>query len=126
MLDLHKGAKEYEHFHLQSGPPVPTVTRCWWIYKLVTWSNLWLPDGTRGTFRSWWLIGNLLHWYAGDCKCDGTRTRAYWDGQLDDARGEPYIPNPTMYVMTTTGKEKTSVRFLVDPGDPTWDGMGGS
>lgn len=125
MLDLHKGARPDERFHLQDGPPVPTVKR-FLFNKLVTWSNLILPDGSAGKWSSWWLIGNALHWYKGNCKCDGTRTRMYWNGQLDDGQGVPYKPDPNKYVMTTTEKEKFSVRFFTDPGDPVWDNMGGA
>jgi hypothetical protein len=125
LLDLHKGAKEYEHFHLQEGPPVPSVRRNW-LYRITRWNNLQLQDGTVGFFESWWLIGNAIHWYKGNVKCDGSRTRAYWKGELDDGVPPVYIPDPNKYVMATTEKEKFSVRFFVDPGEPTWDGMGGS
>lgn len=125
MLNLHKGAKEYERFHLQYGPPVPKVWKFLGM-KHVSWSNLCLPDGTAGRFSSWWLIGNVIHWYRGDMKCDGTRTRMYWAGQLDDGQGTPYTPDPRQYVMCTTEKERFSLRGFVDPGEPTWDNMGGS
>lgn len=127
MLNLHKDDPTPTHFyHLQHGPPVPRVKNIFGIMKRVTWSNLFLPDGTPGTFTSWWIIGNAIHWYSGNVKCDGTRTRMYWAGQLDDGQVPPYTPDLTKYVMTTTEKEKLSVRFFVDPGEPTWDGMGGS
>lgn len=129
MLDLHKGARPDEKFHLQTGKPVAKVKRKWWglgLVKIVTWSNLFLPDGQPGKFQSHWLIGNALYWYEGDCKCDGTRTRMYWAGQLDDGQGTPYVPDPNKFVMTTTPKEMYSMRFFVDPGEATWDGMGGS
>lgn len=125
MLNLHQGAKNYERFHLQTGAPVPHVTNLWFM-KRVTWSNLRLPDGTAGYFSSWWLIGNAIHWYRGNVKNDGTRTRMYWAGQLDDGQEPRYIPDISQYVMTTTEKEKTSVRFFVDPGEPVWDNMGGA
>jgi len=126
MLNLHKGAKDFERFHLQTGPPVPRVKNIFGIIKRVTWSNLFLADGTPGYFTSWWIIGNAIHWYSGNVKCDGTRTRMYWGGQLDDGIAPVYQPDPRQYVMTTTQKEKTSVRFFVDPGDPVWDNMGGA
>ncbi len=125
MLDLHKGARPDERFHLQRGQPVSTVWR-WFSIKRVTWSHLFLPDGTPGSWVSWWVIGNALHWYKGTVKCDGTRTRMYWAGQLDDGQGAPYVPDLSCFVMTTTEKEMRSVRFFVDPGEPTWDNMGGS
>lgn len=126
MLNLHLNARPDEHFHLQTGTPIPHVSRAWFIYKKVTWSHLLLADGTPGKFTSWWLIGNALHWYKGNVKCDGTRTRMYWNGQLDDGLPPTYRPDETKYVMTTTKKEQTAVRFFVDPGEPTWDGMGSS
>lgn len=124
-LDLHKGARPDERFHLQDGAPVPRVRR-FLFNKVVTWSNLWLPDGTPGKWSSWWLIGNALHWYTGTCKCDATRTFMYWNGQLDDGQGDPYQPDPNKFVMTTTEKELASLRFFVDPGEPVWTNMGGS
>lgn len=50
----------------------------------------------------------------------------YWGGQLDDGVFPTYVPDPKKYVMTTTKKEKFSVRFFVDPGEPVWTNMGGS
>ena len=126
MLDLYKSARPDEHFHLQTGPPVPTVGRVWGLYKRVTWRNLFLPDGSSGSFVSWWVIGNAIHWYRGTVKCDGTRTRMYWAGQLEDWQGVPYVADLACYVMCTTKKEMRSVRLFVDPGEPTWDNMGGS
>jgi len=125
MLQLQKGARPDERFHLQTGPPVPHVTNLWFM-KRVTWSNLFLADGTPGSFASWWIIGNAIHWYKGTVKCDATRTQMYWHEQLDDGAWPPYTPDPAKYVMTTTEKEKFSVRFFVDPGEPTWSNMGGS
>lgn len=129
MLDLHKGARDDERFHLQTGPPVATVSRKWWglgLVKVVTWGNLFLPDGSPGRFCSYWVIGNALHWYEGDCKVDGTRTYMYWAGQLDDGQGPAYVPDLNKYVVCTTDKEKYSVRFFVDPGEPIWSNMGGA
>ena len=125
MLNLHKDAKPFEHFHLQMGQPIPHVVNLK-IFKRVVWENLQLPDGSPGFFSSWWIIGNAIHWYLGNVKCDGTRTRMYWAGQLDDGVEPVYVPDLTHYVMSTTEKEKTSVRFFVDPGEPVWDNMGGS
>ena len=125
-LDLHKGARQDERFHLQLGMPVPTVTHVWGFYKRVTWENLTLPNGMTGTWVSHWLIGNALYWYRGTCKCDGTRTRMYWGGQLDDGTGMPYVPDPHQYIMTTTPSEMLSVRFFMKSSAPAWDAMGGS
>lgn len=125
MLNLQKDGKDFERFHLQTGVPVPKVTNLWFM-KRVTWGNLYLPDGTLGFFSSWWLIGNAIHWYHGNVKLDGTRTRMYWAGQLDDGQTPAYVPDKNKFVMTTTLKEKFSVRFFVDPGEPVWDNMGGS
>lgn len=129
MLDLHKGARPDERFHLQTGQPVPHVWRSWFgVVRHVTWRNLFLDDGTTGHFESWWIIGNALHWYKGNVKCDGSRTRWYWAGEdrLDDGVQPHYVPDPGKYVMTTTPKEKFSVRFFVDPAPAEWDLMGGA
>lgn len=130
MLQLNKGARPDEKFHLQTGPPVPHVMNLW-IMKRVTWSNLFLdpkeyPPNTPGEFVSWWFLGNAIHYYKGNVKCDATRCHLYWDKKLDDGIGEEYVPDPNEYVMTTTEKEKFSVRFFVDPGEPNWDNMGSS
>ena len=126
MLNLYAGVKDYERFHLQTGPPVPHVWTLFGVFKRVTWSNLFLADGTPGYFTSWWIIGNAVHWYKGNVKCDATRTFMYWNKQLDDGVAIPYAPDPKAYVMTTTSKEKFSVRFFVDPGEPVWTNMGGA
>lgn len=128
MLDLHgRGARPDERFHLQTGQPVPQVWRSWFgLVRHITWRNLFLADGSPGCFESWWVIGNAVHWYQGNVKCDGTRTRWYWAGELDDGVAPPYVPDTTQYVMTTTPKEKFSVRFFVDPAPPQWDLMGGA
>lgn len=125
MLNLHKDARPDERFHLQTGAPVPQVTNLW-VMKRITWSNIFLEDGTPGTFTSWWFIGNAIHYYKGTVKCDATRTFMYRQGQLDDGVWPTYEPQPDQFVMTTTPKEKFSVRFFVDPGEPVWTNMGGS
>jgi len=125
MLQLNKGARPDERFHLQIGPPVPHVVNLW-VMKRVTWSNLFLEDGTPGYFTSWWFIGNAIHWYKGTAKIDSTRTFMYWDCQLDDGTEPSYVPDKNKFVVTTTKKEQFSVRFFVDPGEPVWTNMGGS
>ena len=126
MLNLHLNARPDERFHLQTGPPVPLIKTLWGLYKRVTWRNLWLPDGSPGRFISWWVIGNALHWYKGTAKIDGTRTYMYWNGQLDDGVAPTYVPDAEQYVVTTTQKERFSVRFFVDPGEVVWTNMGGA
>ena len=128
MLRLHhKGHRPDEQFHLQTGQPIPHVINLWAV-KYVRWSNIFLEDGTPGYFHSWWVIGNAVHWYKGNVKCDGTLTLWYWagDDRLDDGLPPHYVPDPNKYVMTTTPKEKFSVRFFVDPNEPRWDVMGNS
>ena len=118
MTDLMKGARPDEHFHLQAGPPVPHVVRLLGLRR-TAWSNLFLSDGTPATFISWWLW--KLQWYHGTAKCDGTRTRMAWAGQL----GDPVALD--QYVMTTTPKEMHAFRWRsAGPSDPTWDNQGGS
>lgn len=125
MLNLSKDARTDERFHLQTGQPVPTVQNLW-VVKRVAWKNIFLEDGTPGYFTSWWVIGNAIHWYRGNVKCDATRTYMYWRGQLDDGKSPAYTPDTGKFVMTTTPKEKFSVRFFVDPSEPRWDSMGGA
>ena len=126
MLNLHLHARPDERFHLQDGPPVPHVWTLFGIMKRVTWSNLFLEDGTPGFFTSWWIFGNAVHWYRGTAKIDSTRTFMYWNGQLDDGTKPSSVPDKNKYVVTTTKKEQFSVRFFVDPGEPVWTNMGGS
>ena len=117
-LDLTKGARPDERFHLQVGPPVPHVVRLLGLRR-TAWGHLFLSDGTPATFISWWLW--KLQWYHGTAKCDGTRTRMAWAGQL----GDPVALD--QYVMTTTPSEMHAFRWRSKgPSEPTWDGMGGS
>jgi hypothetical protein len=59
----------------------------------------------------------------GTVKCDGTRTRMYWAGQLGDK--EPRSTD--LFVMTTTTKELSAFCWRSNgAGKPRWDGMGGS
>lgn len=127
-LDLHKDAKDFERFHLQPGEPkyLGEERKYFGLLRIQRWGNLTLPDGSPGVWVSSWWFGNALYYYRGTCKCDGTRTRMYWYGQLDDGTGAPYMPDLNKYVMTTTKKEMFSVRFFVDPSEPRWDAMGGS
>ena len=118
MIDLMRGAQPYERFHLQEGIPTPSAWVCG-PCRRTTWTGLMQPDGTPGTFVSWWI--GKLQWYHGTVKCDGTRTKMAWTGQLGDST------LPTQYVMTTTPKEMHAFRWRVQgPSVPTWDGMGGS
>lgn len=118
MIDLMLGAQPYERFHLQYGRPTPSQWS-WGPFRRTWWYNLSLPDGSKGTFVSWWI--GKLQWYHGTVKCDGTRTKMAWDGQL----GDPTAAN--QYVMTTTPKELSAFRWREQgPSTPTWDGMGGS
>ena len=129
MLNLNLGDPHPDHFyHLQAGEPVylGEERKCFGLLRIRRWGNLFLPDGSLGTWVSYWWLGNALYYYRGTCKCDGTRTRMYWSGQLDDGQPPPYVPDPKLYVMTTTKKEMFSVRFFIDPNEPNWDSMGGS
>ena len=126
MLDLGRGARPDEQgwFHLQRARPTPDLWTCG-PFRKTTWRDLCLADGSPAVFVSWW-IGKLQR-YAGTAKCDGTRTRLYWAGQLDDGVGTPYVPDPTCYVMTTRPQELQAFRWrAAGPSVPTWDGMGGS
>lgn len=118
MIDLMLGAQPYERFHLQYGQPKSSA----WIvgpFRRTRWHNLVMLDGSKGTFISWWLWN--LQWYHGTVKCDGTRTKMAWAGQL----GDPTLAD--QYVMTTTPKEMSAFRWRTSgPSEASWDGMGGS
>lgn len=127
MLDLHKGARPDERFHLQKGQPVCTVKKGpFGVWKIVRWSNLFLPDGRPGQFTSYWVWP--FHWYTGNVKCDGSRSHWFHGSSdaLDDGTWPHYVGDKDYYVMCTTETEKRAFRVFVDPGEPTWDNMGGS
>lgn len=116
MLDLMRGARPDERFHRQDAQPVPRQ-QIWGLIRKTTWDHLMNPDGSVGTFTSWWI--GKLQYYSGSTKCDGTRTRMMNSGQLGD-------PTPG-YVMTTTPKELLAFRWRANgPGEATWDNMGSS
>lgn len=124
MLDLKKGARPDEIFHLQAGQPTFTQT-VRWGYRKTVWGNIFLPDGSPGTFVSIWI--GKLQFYRGTCKCDPTRTQYYWDGTLDDGQAPAYTPDKALYVMTTTPKEMLALRWRKDgPRPAEWTNMGGS
>jgi len=122
MFDLHDGAQPDERFHLQTGRPLIKAHFDVWLLRRTSWACLTNPDGSEGRFVSWWLVGHL-QWYHGTVKCDGTRTRMAWSGQL----GEPRTMEQRDYVMTTTPAELWAFRWRLNgPGEPVWDNMGGS
>ena len=116
MVDLMKGARPDERFHVQSDEPSPQQ-QIWGPIRRTTWDKLMNPDGSVGTFTSWWFY--KLQYYAGSTKCDATRTIMMNDGQLGD-------PTPG-YVMTTTPTELHAFRWRANgPGIAEWRNMGGS
>jgi hypothetical protein len=120
-FDLHYNARPDERFHLQPFQPEVKSHWDWWILRRTSWTKIHNEDRTPGRFISWWLC-RRIQWYHGTVKCDGTRTRMGWNGEL----GEPR-PLGHQYVMTTTPKELLALRWRSNgPGEPTWDGMGGS
>ena len=116
MLQLTKGARPDEIFHIQAEQPVPTQ----WSsgpFRRTTWSHLALPDWSPGTFVSYWI--GRLQYYHGTAKCDATRTVMLNTGEL----GEP-TPG---YVITTTPSEMHAFRWRTKgPEEPVWTNMGGS
>lgn len=127
MLQLDKGARDDErgHFFLGPEPVLHSFKAGRFGYREAVWS---VPkaDGERGWFVSRWWFGHLQY-YRGDAKCDGTRTRMYWQGQLDDGQGEPYQPHLSQYVYTDLPRELWAFRWRQGgPGEPRWDNMGGS
>jgi len=126
MLDLHKDAQNFEQgfFYLQAAPELVSKATAFGFRRTV-W-KMTKRDGSDGYFTSIWFF-NRIQFYSGDCKCDGTRTRMYWAGQLDDGAGFPYAPDPTQYVYTDLPKELSALRWRSNgPGETSWDNMGGS
>mgnify|MGYP001576191185 CR=1 FL=1 len=124
MLDLHKYARSDERFHLQVGKPWCEGWGLDWLYRSVEWYNIKREDGLRGFFKSYVLFW-YIRWYIGNVKCDPTRTTMYWYGQLDDGNPPVYTPDSNQYVMTTTPKEKFSLRFHGTPlNREVWTSMG--
>lgn len=113
MIDLLKDARPDERFELSEMPVVKhhfdigLIRRTSWTLGI-------------NTFVSWWFL-NHLQWYRGSAKCDGTRTRMAWAGQLGDKL------DTRLVVVTTTPSEMSAFRIKANgPSAPTWDDMGGS
>jgi hypothetical protein len=117
--DLLLGApRPDEKFHVQVRQP-RFEKKTWFggFIRKTFWYMLLLPDGSPGTFVSWWIWN--LQWYFGTTKCDGTRTYMLNHGEL----GEP----ESGYVMTTTPSELHAFRWRSGgPSFAYWDNMGGS
>jgi hypothetical protein len=119
-LNLHLNARPDERFYLQVGPPHLAAHFDWGWLRRTHWHCV------DRSFTSWWFFG-CLQWYHGSAKCDGTRTRMYWAGMLTDTPEGYYKPDMNLYVMTMTPSELLALRWRrTGPGEPTWDGMGGS
>ena len=118
MIDLYRNARPDELFHLQAEQPVCDAFGVDWLYRVVKWTNLTLPDGGNGAFYSCIVLW-VIRWYKGTAKCDGSRTYQLWAGYL----GTPF---PHEYVITTTPKELFSVRLRWRrPDRERFDNMGG-
>ena len=119
MIDLQKGARAADKFHLTCRAISHTVWGYPWLLQRITWHGLLLPTGKPAHFTAW-IAGWWLRGYWGTAKVDGTRTRMYWNGELGD-KG-----NPTCFVANTWAEELWSVRFHKDALDLyRWDNMGG-
>lgn len=117
-LDLMKGARPDERFHLQWMQPMPTITK-FLGFRKVEWFGLFLEDGKQGYFISYSIGG--FQYYKGNVKCDGGRTFMLQNGQLGGNYSEQHA-----YVMTTTPKEMLAVRKHRVSDLVSWDNMGGS
>lgn len=104
-LDLHRGARSDERFHLQSVQPTCEGWGVDWCARRVTWHGLTRPDGAAGAFSSVILLW-FLRWYWGTVKVDASRTFATRHGHYGEVPGIE-----SAYVMTTTPKELLSVRL---------------
>lgn len=114
-LDIHRGARPDERFHLEYREPVPHWIGHRRFVRLTWWTGM---DG--------WFVSvvffNRFQMYLGTGKVDATRTFAYRMGQL----GEP--SNPDWVVVTTTPSEMWAIRIRsngVEP-VPVWTNMGNS
>ena len=113
-MNLYDGARPDEQFHTQEYKPYCMAFGFDdWLYRRVEWYNLSLPDGSPGRFTSYILFW-FFRWYRGTAKCDGSRTYGWWNA------------GNYGYVITTTPKEKFSVRLRYKrPDRERWDNMGG-
>ncbi len=123
-LNLHKGARPDERFHLQIGQPTLKTWKQWGrVFRYLSWENVYLPDGSPGYWKSIWFWKLQIYW--GNTKCDGTRTGMYWNNQLDNDHADR-----NKYVMTTTPKEMWAFRWRSRGMKPinsqtAWTDMGG-
>lgn len=123
MLDLAKGARPDERFHLQMALPIARSCVGWrWLLRRTAWTNIVLPDGRPARFVTWVLCWGL-QLYHGTAKCDGSRTFMLRHGQLGGTAHER-----SGFVMTTTPAELLAFRWRWKGLDkePTWQNMGGS
>lgn len=127
MLDLYKGAHDFEagHFYLQPGQPqIAHKITGPFGYRKTVWT-MKRRDGSEGRFTSVWI--GKLQWYYGDCKCDGSRTTNYWNGLLDDGQDAIYKPDTDQFVFTDLPKELSAFRWRASgPGETAWNNQGGS
>lgn len=118
-LNLGKGARLEDDFYLNEG--CPQVHSFGW-YPLIR-VNYWNGMKTK-TGKKAWFVSLVIGWYArayyGTAKADGTRTYAYWAGQLGG------IPSLRNYVLNAWSTEHWSLRWRsVEPDCERWDNMGG-
>ena len=126
MLDLYAAdpsghtPRPDERFHLQTGQPWCVGWGTDRLYRSVKWYGVYLEDGSSGWFNTYVLCW-YVRWYVGNVKCDPTRTGMLRHGQLGEV--PPNAEN--LYVMTTTPKEKFSLRFHGTPlNREVWTNMG--
>lgn len=104
-LNLHKGARPDERFHMQVGrPEIKTHWELGKLFRFISWENIYKPDSKPAFWWSIWIW--CFQIYFGNSKCDGTRTGMYWNHQLDNINH-----NTSIYVMTTTPKEMKAARW---------------
>jgi hypothetical protein len=130
-LNLYKDAKIGEKFHLQPTQPLYVEEYFKWgcgRVRQVKWFGLKTDKNEIGIFNSWTLRlydiddnhFRAIQYYKGTVKCDGSRSKMLFNGQLGGTAFEQL-----MYVMTTTPSELMALRIKKIDKVPVWNNMGG-
>ena len=123
MVDLGKWEKEPDKnkFSFRTGPI--THKKYGWDW-LISYRR-WKIGVEQSAFFHVFVFAYVLRWYIGKYKVDGSRTRWYWGGLLQEP-GDP-IPNRNWYVVNDYNKsERWALRLhATDLDVDRWDNMAG-